>query len=199
LSFILYIIWCIVLYLNFIKVIIISIFYIDSIFSLTQSLIIWYKILKNDQIFLSENEWTTNEIKLVAWLQNCFESETQACLKEKYRLLIFNEHISHLTSDVIKFVEKNKIILLCFFSHFIDLLWSDRNKFDSWQKVEFTYEAFVCWMIESLECSIDTLERELQLNDRFEEFTSIKRGGTEEVCGSYVALDDMSKRGLTKK
>lgn len=160
---------------------------------------IWYEILKNDQIFLSENEWTTNEIKLFVWLQNCFEPETRACLKERYRRLILDEHTSHWTSDAIRFVEKNKIILLCLFSHFIDLLWSGRNKFDSWQKAGFTYEASVRWMIESLECSIDTLERELQLGGRFEEFTSIKRGRTEEVCGSYVALDDMGKRGLTRK
>ncbi len=37
-SFILYIIWCIVLYLDFIKVIIIPVFYINSIFSLAQFL-----------------------------------------------------------------------------------------------------------------------------------------------------------------
>ncbi len=82
---------------------------------------VWYEVLKNDHIFLSENEWTTNEIEL-AWLQNCFEPETRARLKERYRLLILDEHASHLTSDAIRFVKKNKIILLCLFSHFIDLL-----------------------------------------------------------------------------
>lgn len=81
----------------------------------------WYEVLKDGQIFLSENGWTTNEIEL-AWLQNCFEPETRARLKERYRLLILDEHASHLTSDAIRFAEKNKIILLCLLPHSIDLL-----------------------------------------------------------------------------
>ncbi len=42
----LYIIWCIVLYLDFIKVIIISVFYIDSIFNLAQFLTTFMKVEK---------------------------------------------------------------------------------------------------------------------------------------------------------
>ncbi len=81
----------------------------------------WYEVLKDGQISLSENGWTTNEIGL-AWLQNCFEPETRARLKGRYRLLILDEHASHLTSDAIRFAEKNDIILLCLPPHFIDLL-----------------------------------------------------------------------------
>ena len=77
--------------------------------------------MEEDQISLSENGWTTNEIGL-AWLQNCFESETRARRKGRYRLLILDEHASHLTSDAIRFAEKNEIILLCLPPHFIDLL-----------------------------------------------------------------------------
>jgi len=68
-----------------------------------------------------KNGWTTNEIGL-AWLQDCFEPETRARLKGRYRLLILDGHASHLTSDAIRFAEKNKIILLCLPPHSTDLL-----------------------------------------------------------------------------
>ena len=82
---------------------------------------VWYEVLEDGHISLSENGWTTNEIGL-AWLQDCFEPETRARLKGRYRLLILDGHASHLTSDAIRFAEKNKIILLCLSSHSTDLL-----------------------------------------------------------------------------
>ncbi len=39
---------------------------------------IWYEVLKEDHIALSENDWINNELSLV-WIQKCFDSETKIC------------------------------------------------------------------------------------------------------------------------
>ena len=44
---------------------------------------IWYKVLKEDHIAVSENDWINNELSLV-WIQKCFDSETKICQKDEY-------------------------------------------------------------------------------------------------------------------
>ena len=81
----------------------------------------WTEALQNDHIIISENDWINNDIEH-AWLEICFESKTRGRQKGKYRLLIIDDHQSHLTSKIIEFVKNHKIIILCLSSHFIDLL-----------------------------------------------------------------------------
>ncbi len=57
----------------------------------------WYEVLKEDHIALSENGWTDNELSL-AWIQKCFDSETKICQKDEYRMLLIDDHASHITT-----------------------------------------------------------------------------------------------------
>ncbi len=44
---------------------------------------IWYKVLKEDYIAVSKNDWIDNELNLV-WIQKCFDSEIKICQKDEY-------------------------------------------------------------------------------------------------------------------
>ena len=84
---------------------------------------IWYKVLKEDHIALSENDWIDNELSLV-WIQKCFDSETKICQKDEYRMLLIDDHASHITTQVIDYCISQKIILLCLSTHTTHLLQS---------------------------------------------------------------------------
>ena len=91
----------------------------------------WIKILNDDHIIISENEWINNEIEFI-WLKQCFESKTRRKQKEQYRLFIIDDHQSHLINKIIEFIENHKIIILCLSFHFINLLQPlNVNIFDS--------------------------------------------------------------------
>lgn len=86
----------------------------------------WYEdqTLSYDwRIEVSENEWITDEIEL-RWLKNVFISATETRTTEKYRLLILNDHESHLISEFDEICSANDIIAICMSSHSSHLLQS---------------------------------------------------------------------------
>jgi hypothetical protein len=88
---------------------------------------VWYDSLKKGGnadgfIALSSNGWTDNELGL-EWLKQCFEPHTRPVHENsKYRLLIFDGHASHITTQAIRFCMASKIILLCLPPHTTHLL-----------------------------------------------------------------------------
>ncbi len=82
---------------------------------------IWYEVLKEGHIALSENGWTDNELGL-AWIQKCFDPETKVCQKGEYRMLLIDGHASHITTKVIDYCISQKIVLLCLSAHTTHLL-----------------------------------------------------------------------------
>jgi hypothetical protein len=80
----------------------------------------WFKALKSSHIFLSENGWTDDELG-VAWLKECFESETRPT-DGGYRMLLFDGHPSQISKEATRFCIANKIILLCLPAHTTHLL-----------------------------------------------------------------------------
>ena len=87
----------------------------------------WMQILKSDHIVFSETGWTDNELELT-WLKNCFESRTvQYDDNDKwwFQILIFDDHVSHISIAAICFCIKTNIIILClfwYFTHFLQFL-----------------------------------------------------------------------------
>ncbi len=59
---------------------------------------------------------------ILTYFSRCFEPQTRATLKGKYRLLIFDGHASHISTKVIDFCTDNNIILLCLPSHTTHIL-----------------------------------------------------------------------------
>ncbi len=84
---------------------------------------IWYEVLKEDYIALSENDIINNELSLV-WIQKCFDSETKICQKDEYLMLLIDDHASHITTQMIDYCISQKIILLCLSTHTTHLLQS---------------------------------------------------------------------------
>ena len=83
----------------------------------------WYEVLKEGHIAVSENGWTDNELGL-AWIRKCFDPETKICQKGEYRMLLIDDHASHITTQVIDYCVSQKIILLCLLTHTTHLLQS---------------------------------------------------------------------------
>ena len=84
----------------------------------------WMKTLKSGHIALSDNGWTDNELG-VAWLKDCFHPETlryDDSGKPRTRLLIFDGHASHISSEAIQFCLESNIIPLCLPRHSTHLL-----------------------------------------------------------------------------
>ena len=84
---------------------------------------VWYEVLKEGHIAVSENDWIDNELSL-AWIRKCFDSEIKICQKGEYRMLLIDDHASHITTQVIDYCVSQKIILLCLSTHIIHLLQS---------------------------------------------------------------------------
>ncbi len=76
--------------------------------------------VKKWKICTSENGWTDNELGS-RWLTDCFEPETRET-KGEYRMLLFDGHSSHITTDAIKFCIDHNIIPLCLPPHTTHLL-----------------------------------------------------------------------------
>jgi hypothetical protein len=72
-------------------------------------------------ITMSHNGWTDNSIGL-EWFTKCFIPESGARLCKEYRLMLFDGHSSHISSEVIRLCVANKIILLCLPPHTTHLL-----------------------------------------------------------------------------
>jgi hypothetical protein len=64
----------------------------------------------------SPSGWTNNDIGL-AWLKEVFERETRQKARSGYRLLLLDDHRSHLTMDFINYCNDNKILLAVFPPH----------------------------------------------------------------------------------
>lgn len=74
------------------------------------------------KITMSYNGWTDNCIGY-KWFQECFIPETGGeSLHGEYRLMLFDGHSSHISSDVIRLCLKHKVILLCLPPHTTHLL-----------------------------------------------------------------------------
>jgi len=84
---------------------------------------IWYEVLKEDHIALSENDWIDNKLSLV-WIQKCFDSEIKICQKNEYQMLLIDDHAFHITTQMIDYCISQKIILLCLLTHTTHLLQS---------------------------------------------------------------------------
>ena len=85
----------------------------DWLNAITDGSIIWQ---------INSNGWTDANI-IVHWLKTVFHYHTKH-FKKQFKLLLLNDHISHITIEFIKFCEQMKIIALCLFSHLIHLLQS---------------------------------------------------------------------------
>ncbi len=84
------------------------------------------KALQSGHIVLSETGWTDNELGL-AWLKNCFDPETlwyDDNGKRRSRILIFDGHASHISTEAICFCIQAEIIALCLPQHSTHLLQS---------------------------------------------------------------------------
>jgi hypothetical protein len=84
----------------------------------------WMKTLESGHIALSDTGWTDNELGL-AWLQDCFDPETLRYDndgKRRTRILIFDGHASHISTEAIRFCKEAKIIPLCLPRHSTHLL-----------------------------------------------------------------------------
>ena len=82
------------------------------------------KTLQSGHIALSKTGWTDNELGL-AWLKNCFEPGTLRYDdngKRRSRILIFDGHASHISTEAIRFCIKTDIIALCLPRHSTHLL-----------------------------------------------------------------------------
>ncbi len=84
---------------------------------------IWYEVLKEDNIAVSENDWIDNELNLV-WIRQCFDSKTKICQKDEYWMLLIDDHASHIATQMIDYCVSQKIILLCLSTHITHLLQS---------------------------------------------------------------------------
>jgi DDE superfamily endonuclease len=72
-------------------------------------------------ITMSHNGWTDNTIGL-EWFTKCFIPETAVTLHSEYRLMVFDGHASHISSNVIRLCVANKIVLLYLPPHTTHLL-----------------------------------------------------------------------------
>jgi hypothetical protein len=72
----------------------------------------WWDHFTTGYIAVSANGWTINELCL-KWLKKCFDPESRKHQKGEYRMLIFDGHASHISSEAIRFCTEQKIILLC--------------------------------------------------------------------------------------
>ncbi len=70
-------------------------------------------IQQSDQILLNKNSWMDNKLFKIS-LKDYFEPATGAEQQKKYRLLIIDGHIFHVSNKFIKFIEANNIICICF-------------------------------------------------------------------------------------
>jgi hypothetical protein len=64
----------------------------------------------------SPSGWSNNELGM-AWLEQLFDCFTKEKAQRKWRLLILDDHGSHLTMDFISFCNANKILLMVFSPH----------------------------------------------------------------------------------
>ena len=72
----------------------------------------WMDVLeRGNQIAISDKGWTNNELAL-EWFRRVFHPSTQKRQKGEYRLLIFDGHASHITTEAIKYCISEKIVLL---------------------------------------------------------------------------------------
>ena len=86
----------------------------------------WMKALHSNHIALSDNGWTDNELEL-AWLKDCFEPEIcqyHENNEQWTQILIFDEHVSHISTKAIHFCVKMNIVTLCLSQHSTHLLQS---------------------------------------------------------------------------
>jgi hypothetical protein len=82
----------------------------------------WFDNLPIDWRFeVSPNGWTSDEIGL-RWLEKLFIPSTSSRVKGRYRLLILDDHGSHLTPKFDELCGKNDIIPICMPAHSSHLL-----------------------------------------------------------------------------
>jgi hypothetical protein len=62
----------------------------------------WWDHFSSGHIAVSANRWTTNELCL-EWLKKCFDPGSKKHQVGEYRILIFDGHASHISSEAIQF------------------------------------------------------------------------------------------------
>ena len=96
----------------------------------------WLNSIKNNQTILqiSDNDWTTNAIKL-QWLE-AFNLHTKTQTQGTHQLLVLNDHKSYVFTDFIQYCCDHSIVTLCFSSHSTHLLQSlNVEVFESLSKI----------------------------------------------------------------
>jgi hypothetical protein len=76
---------------------------------------------KGGAIAMSPNGWTDNIIG-ADWFECIFEPWSRTTQTGDYRMMLFDGHSSHISSEVIKFCLKHKIVLLCLSPHITHFL-----------------------------------------------------------------------------
>ena len=84
----------------------------------------WLKVLKSGHIAVSNNGWTDIELGM-AWLRECFHPNTlrfDEQGRQHPRILIYDGHSSHISSEAIQFCLANQIRPLCLPRHSTHIL-----------------------------------------------------------------------------
>lgn len=77
----------------------------------------WVKeIKKGGKICLSDKGWTNNYLGL-EWFKQVLDPYTRRSQKGEYRLIVVDGHASHITSELIKFCKREKIVPACLPPH----------------------------------------------------------------------------------
>ena len=83
-------------------------------------------------IVVSESEYSNDELS-IEWIQY-FHTHTESRRVETYRMLVMNDHDSHMTTEFLDYVTKHNILLFTFSSHATHLLQSlDIDVFQSYK------------------------------------------------------------------
>ena len=128
------------------------------IFKGKQHMKAWWDIFTTGHISVSENGWTDNDI-CFKWLKRCFEPKTRPTTPEKWRLLLFDGHVSHLMGRAIDFCLEHKIVCFCLpairghhtTTYDVQRLYNDRTTayyhdvMRGWQHCAFPCNARIRW------------------------------------------------------
>src|SRR5207248_666309 len=77
----------------------------------------WYDIIPHDwSIGVSNNGWTTNEIGLT-WIKEVFHKYTKDRTVGTHRLLVLDDHNSHVSPEFDQFCQDHQIVVLCMLPH----------------------------------------------------------------------------------
>ena len=91
------------------------------IFNAQRKRIVWSDAYPEAHITISENGWTNNEICLW-YFEDCFNPETTPSGSDRWRMLLLDGHVSHISTKTVQYCISQKIILLCLPPHTTHIL-----------------------------------------------------------------------------